>query len=453
MILHFENVIEAAQQCCLNAGLQATVKDITIIRDVHGRIRVYLEPLLPGKPVDTAVISTLEAALRASLGAYCALEHPVWQPQAKVDAFAVLHRQILDGRTALEPDTTPAFYLLERHIAKQTWTTRQPQQPPWPRTLVEQKHKPAIVSFFSFKGGSGRTSALIATAITMARAGLRVAVCDLDLEAPGLATLLFPEPPAGPGVVDYLLEQPIHGDDWKLRTQLLRFNESMVLGEAGETLQLLPAGTVNEHYLEKLARLDFQSFAKPGSNETLRTMLAELQVAEGPLDFILLDARAGFHDIGGLAISELSHCTVLFGTHTRQNWAGLTRVVSLLAQRREPQPIVLVHTMAPPLSAPGRELELRLFRATAYDLFKEHYYSTEEEVPNQNDDQAPFWPVVIPWNDNLRGDLTLAPRSSEPEEGARLAALLGIMTTGPYRDLSDRLCKLHGRDLRQSETR
>ena len=42
---------------------------------------------------------------------------------------------------------------------------------------------------FSFKGGVGRTTALVATALTLARNGQRVAIVDLDLEAPGLSTM------------------------------------------------------------------------------------------------------------------------------------------------------------------------------------------------------------------------------------------------------------------------
>ncbi len=41
---------------------------------------------------------------------------------------------------------------------------------------------PAIVSFFSFKGGVGRTTTIAATALTLARNGHRVAIVDLDLE-------------------------------------------------------------------------------------------------------------------------------------------------------------------------------------------------------------------------------------------------------------------------------
>ena len=46
----------------------------------------------------------------------------------------------------------------------------------------------------------------------------------------------------------------------------------------------------------------------------MQNMLRELESAVENLDFILMDARAGFHDIGGLAITALSHAAVIFGT-------------------------------------------------------------------------------------------------------------------------------------------
>ncbi len=43
-----------------------------------------------------------------------------------------------------------------------------------------------ITSFYSYKGGVGRTMALANTAWELVQRGYRVAVLDLDLEAPGL---------------------------------------------------------------------------------------------------------------------------------------------------------------------------------------------------------------------------------------------------------------------------
>src|SRR5689334_21505165 len=49
-----------------------------------------------------------------------------------------------------------------------------------------------IVTFYSYKGGTGRTMAVANVAWIMASAGLRVLVVDWDLDSPGLHRYLHP---------------------------------------------------------------------------------------------------------------------------------------------------------------------------------------------------------------------------------------------------------------------
>ena len=49
-----------------------------------------------------------------------------------------------------------------------------------------------IVTFYSYKGGVGRSMALVNVAELFASWGYRVIVCDWDLEAPGLERYLVP---------------------------------------------------------------------------------------------------------------------------------------------------------------------------------------------------------------------------------------------------------------------
>jgi MinD-like ATPase involved in chromosome partitioning or flagellar assembly len=47
----------------------------------------------------------------------------------------------------------------------------------------------AIVTFYSYKGGVGRTMALANVAVQLSRKGSRVLMVDWDLEGPGLVNL------------------------------------------------------------------------------------------------------------------------------------------------------------------------------------------------------------------------------------------------------------------------
>ncbi|MFM6075149.1 MAG: KGGVGR-motif variant AAA ATPase, partial [Dolichospermum sp.] len=107
--------------------------------------------------------------------------------------------------------------------------------------------------------GVGRTTALVATALTLARNGHRVAIVDLDLEAPGLSTVFSQENLVQYGVIDYLLEKKIQDRNWSLRNDILQINDPLLIGNSGGQINLLTAGNVDSNYLEKLARLDFQN--------------------------------------------------------------------------------------------------------------------------------------------------------------------------------------------------
>jgi MinD-like ATPase involved in chromosome partitioning or flagellar assembly len=454
MTISFGETFDRVQDCFKEQSvlhsLVPKLESITIIRDIKGKIRLFLEPL-KDSPIEETEIADLNICLSSKLGKYYGED--IWLPEGEKDGYQALIDTIKAERVFAswdEESGSPRWYILERHIAKQAWTDKKVGKPPWKKKQVYEKHKPAIVSFFSFKGGVGRTSTLVATALTLARNGHRVAIVDLDLEAPGLATIFSQDNFDKPGVIDYLLEKKIQEDDWKLRTHIIPINDVKLLGDEGQPLQLLPAGTVDDNYLEKLARLDFQNLVNGELQSTMVDMLKELNNAAKPLDFILMDARAGFHDIGGLAIAALSYAAVIFGTQSRQSWAGLTHVIRRLASPGVDKrlPLIFVHSMAPAIGISGRETELTEFREQAYDLFKEKYYYRNENVSNSNDTEQPFYPIVVPYQESLRGDIALFSRNSTPEESNRLSALVNIMTNSPYQEIAEKLCDLFRREFK-----
>ena len=62
-----------------------------------------------------------------------------------------------------------------------------------------------VVTFYSYKGGVGRTSALMNCAYRLAEMGKRVFVLDFDLEAPGVDSFELSQSNASrPGLVEYI---------------------------------------------------------------------------------------------------------------------------------------------------------------------------------------------------------------------------------------------------------
>ncbi|MFM8004915.1 MAG: tyrosine-protein kinase family protein, partial [Dolichospermum sp.] len=403
--------------------------------------------------LEPAEIDKLRQHLQQKLGAYYGKD--IWLPQGDKDGYKALIDAIKNERIAAEWDDEAIslrLYVLERHIAKQTWTNQNSGNPPWKIQFVDQGHKPAVVTFFSFKGGVGRTTALVATALTLARNGHRVAIVDLDLEAPGLSTIFFKDKVENFGVIDYLLEKKIQNSNWSLRKDILRINHPLLLGNLGEQIYLFTAGNVDNNYLEKLARLDFQNLVDHQLPETFKGMLQELESDVKPLDFILLDSRAGFHDIGGLALTDLSHAAVIFASQSRQSWAGLTYVIRRLSRPLAPEgekqlTVVLVHAMSPSVGETARYSEYEEFNLKAYQVFTENYYYEDDEVPNLGDEEAPFKSLILPLQDGLKGDISLFTHDESEAENRRLQDLINLMTNEYYTIIARKLCNLFGKNF------
>lgn len=455
----FSETFNKVQECFEESSIKDQLESITIIRDVQGKIRLFLEPL-ENKNLEDIILDELEKCLKNKLGSYYGED--IWLPQGEKDGYKNLINVIRSERVSAEWDdeSQPRWYVLERHVAKQAWTNKKEIEPPWPQKVVDEGQKPAIVSFFSFKGGVGRTTTLVATALTLARHGHRVAVVDLDLESPGISTFFLPDTEESPpGMIDYLLEKNIQGKNWKLKDHLEVVNEPKLLGDEENILPILSAGNVDNNYLEKLARLDCQNLLNVNNplQKTWSDMFKELNEAAGKLDFILLDTRTGFHDLGGLAIAEFSHAAVIFGTQSRQSWAGLTHVIRRLAKPSapEPLPLLLIHALAPGIGVPGREKDLREFREQAYSVFQDHYYSSSKDVPNSSEQEASFYPIVIDWQSELRREINLSQRDSTFEEegdstfeeDSSLSNIIDILTGKPYQRLAERLCRIFKRKL------
>ena len=81
-------------------------------------------------------------------------------------------------KTSQLVEGTSNVYFSERHIENTNW-------------FINEKYElnTPVTSFYSFKGGVGRTTATVLSALLLARQGKKVMIVDFDLEAPGLASI------------------------------------------------------------------------------------------------------------------------------------------------------------------------------------------------------------------------------------------------------------------------
>jgi MinD-like ATPase involved in chromosome partitioning or flagellar assembly len=191
------------------------------------------------------------------------------------------------------------------------------------------------VAFYSYKGGVGRTLLVANTAQFLAMSGSRVVALDLDLEAPGLhhklgnqEVLDRVESGAIGGAVNELLNS-LENQPRKHSLRETAIDVDLPSGTKG-ALFLIPAGAAPSHaYWEALERLNNSLRAQRRNGGLLEAVL-ELQARiaeELAPDFLLVDARTGITELGGLATSILADRVVCLTTMAPESVEG-TRVVA-----------------------------------------------------------------------------------------------------------------------------
>lgn len=184
---------------------------------------------------------------------------------------------------------------------------------------------PLVATFYSLRGGVGRTTALAHTAYSLAKQGLKVLCIDMDLEAPGLSTMLGTQQNESidKGVVHLLNQADIYRalDPEKLTDSILRVDSVL-------DLSLLPAGTPSANYARELELLDPSAWYREDSNplRILVDSIRELPSGTRP-DVILIDSRTGMSPIAAPLLFDVADIAVMTFYPHQQAYEG-TKLLS-----------------------------------------------------------------------------------------------------------------------------
>lgn len=178
-----------------------------------------------------------------------------------------------------------------------------------------------VITFYSYKGGVGRTQALANIGTLLTRWGYKVLCVDWDLEAPGLDRYFhrWLKQPQNPGVVEL-----IHAHVEKKKPRWQEYVVELQLGSAELPLHLMPAGIQDDTYKRSIQSLDWAALYKEHAlGDFLERMRDEWKET---YDFILIDSRTGITDIGGICTIQLPDQLVLLFTATHQSLEGIVDV-------------------------------------------------------------------------------------------------------------------------------
>ncbi len=217
---------------------------------------------------------------------------------------------------------------------------------------------PKIVAFYSYKGGVGRTTTLLATLgslIDQRKQNIRVLVVDADLEAPGL-TWNLPGPPDRFSLLDLLAI--VHDtEDWKANAlplaaeRLRRNSESLELTNGQATFYFLPAHREDDQLFSPPITMD-QVVRARGRAYVIAEVLAALgQKLE--VHVVLVDLRAGVTEISSPLLLDPRVQSVLVTSSSHQSMEGTIRTLHQMKNRakQETSPEVVL-TMIPTTFTP-----------------------------------------------------------------------------------------------------
>jgi tetratricopeptide (TPR) repeat protein len=216
---------------------------------------------------------------------------------------------------------------------------------------MTQRDEGQVVTFYSYKGGTGRTMALANTAWILAANGRRVLVADWDLESPGLHRFLAPfldpeQVSTTGGVMDLILEYEWattptgeesrrHGGvpapsarppDWHRQFAKVEKYAFSVAWDfpGGGTLDILLAGRHNPDYATNVTNLSWDNFYnRLGGAQFFDALREDMK---DRYDYTLIDSRTGLSDVADICTIHLPDVIVDCFTLSDQGIDGAAAV-------------------------------------------------------------------------------------------------------------------------------
>lgn len=389
---------------------------LLVNRDLNGRVRL----ILPERIKDSEqrmLWNNLASKLMQRLGKHA-------YPQNTEILFEATREQALQGATTYLVDEFANIWVVDRLATGTNWA----------RIAPETENVPRIV-FFSIKGGVGRSTALAATAWSLAQEGKRVLVLDLDLESPGLSSALLP-PERQPmyGITDWLIEDLVDNGDVVFESMVATSN----LSHDGE-IHVVPAhGADHGEYIAKLGRVWMPKLQADGAREAwssrLGRLLQNLEERIQP-DVVLIDSRSGIDEIASACITELgANLILLFALEGEQTWNGFRMLFEQWLRAGVAQQIrerlQVVGAIAPEFD---RTRYLAGLREHSYEIFVDTIYDEIAPIKkgevgisldgtwkvgglsegwnfDEADETAPHHPWSVNWHRSFAGLLSLQGR-------------------------------------------
>src|SRR4051794_5460521 len=305
---------------------------------------------------------------------------------------------------------------------------------------MSDDHVGKVVTFYSYKGGTGRTMALANVAWILAANGKRVLVADWDLESPGLPRFFRPfiDPVAydtAGGIIELVrrYEQATMVDtprpeDWHREfasADRHAFTLSWRHFPSGGRLDFLPAGNQNQDYARSVYERDWDEFyTRYGGGQLFDALRADMRER---YDYALLDSRTGWSDVAGICTVHMPDILVDCFTFSDQGIEGAALVAGNVARQRGRRPIRI-------LPVPMRVDLAEKKRAEAGRLAARQRFTGLPSGMTPAERDAYWATVEVPYQPYYAYEETLATFGDRPGSRTSMLAayetLVGYLTDG-----------------------
>jgi MinD-like ATPase involved in chromosome partitioning or flagellar assembly len=204
-----------------------------------------------------------------------------------------------------------------------------------------------IVTFYSYKGGVGRSMALANVAWILASNGRSVLTIDWDLEAPGLHRyfgqfMTDPQLTSTEGIIDFCFDFAVASATsgvklltgaWDLRRYAVSLDWEF---PNGGSIDLIPAGLQGPAYGTRVNGFDWRAFYEKLGGQ--RLLEDAQQTLRQEYDYVLIDSRTGLSDTSGICTVQLPDKVVLCFTYNHQSVEGTAGVAEAIARQRNSGP-------------------------------------------------------------------------------------------------------------------
>jgi MinD-like ATPase involved in chromosome partitioning or flagellar assembly len=253
-----------------------------------------------------------------------------------------------------------------------------------------------IITFYSYKGGTGRSMALANVAWILASNGKRVLTLDWDLEAPGLHRYFYPflldkDLTTSDGVIDFVTNfalsaiTPFESNkepppDWYVpHANILRYATSLEweFPDHG-TIDFIPAGRQGASYSTRVNSFNWQDFYdRLGGGAFINAAKERMRVE---YDYILIDSRTGVSDTSGICTVQMPDILVVCFTLNNQSIDGAAAVTSSVRNQRKESELLVFPVQMRIENAEKQKLELRKEYAKGrFIQFAHHLKGGEQE--------------------------------------------------------------------------